>query len=541
MKWLIMNSKYLIQKRNFAVLGFFIILVLSEVVWAQTPFEGYNLFSPLRGRTTYLMDNDGNTLHTWNHDKLIAESVYLLENGELLYTAEAENTVFYDRSGKPTDGHGGIVQFVEWDGTVKCEYEYVSDTYMQHHDVAITPAGTVLMVTWQVKSADEAIAMGRDPSKLIMDYLWYLGIVEVDVCAGEIIWEWHAWDHLVQNYDANFTETYGELADFPELIDVNAIFLPMSDWLHTNAIDYNADLDQVMVSIHALSEIWIIDHSTTTEEAASHSGGNSGKGGDLLYRWGNPQIYGAGETDDQKLYHQHDAEWIDKGLEGEGNILIFNNGMDRPDGDYSQVVELETPVDADGNYTLTPGSAYAPENYKLIYQANPATDFFAEFISGAQRLPNGNTLIVDGPDGYMFEITSSGEKVWEYDHGQATFRVERYAPDYPGFIGTELEPTDVNQNGFDSEIMPENFVLNQNYPNPFNPNTIISFILPIANRVNLKIYDLCGKQVAELVDGRLNAGTHLIEWQAKSLPSGIYHYTLKAGSFSETKKMVLIR
>ena len=63
-------------------------------------------------------------------------------------------------------------------------------------------------------------------------------------------------------------------------------------------------LDQIVLSNHNLSEIWIIDHSTTTLEAASHSGGNSGKGGDLLYRWGNPQAYDQGTGADQLLNHQ---------------------------------------------------------------------------------------------------------------------------------------------------------------------------------------------------------------------------------------------
>ena len=88
---------------------------------------------------------------------------------------------------------------------------------------------------------------------------------------------------------------------------------------------------------------------------------------------------------------------------------------------------------------------------------------------------------------------------------------------------------------------PVKISLFQNYPNPFNSSTTISFSLPAANKVSLKIYDMRGKQVAELVDGRLNAGTHTVQWQAENLPSGIYYSILKSGSYSETRRMVLMK
>ena len=137
---------------------------------------------------------------------------------------------------------------------------------------------------------------------------------------------------------------------------------PNADWTHINAVAYNADLDQIVISVHAFSEIWIIDHSTTTEEAAGHTGGKRGKGGDLLYRWGNPRAYRAGTNVDQKLFVQHNAHWIPKGLPGEGHMLVFNNGNRRPDGAYSSVDEIVLPVKSDGTYErsrggLRPGEA----------------------------------------------------------------------------------------------------------------------------------------------------------------------------------------
>jgi hypothetical protein len=235
------------------------------------------------------------------------------------------------------------------------------------------------------------------------------------------------------------------VADHPELIDLNYTINGGADWHHINSVDYNAELDQIILSVHNFSEIWIIDHSTTTAEAAGHSGGNSGMGGDLLYRWGNPQTYGAGTAADQQLFVQHDAEWIEAGLPGEGNILIFNNGQGRSGGNYSSIDEIAPPVNPDGSYTLTSGSDYGPDEPLWVYTADTPTDFYSQNISGQQRLPNGNTLICDGPNSYFFEVDASGETVWEYDSTGAVFRVERYAPEYSGFDGTPLDDDPTNQ------------------------------------------------------------------------------------------------
>jgi len=85
------------------------------------------------------------------------------------------------------------------------------------------------------------------------------------------------------------------------------------------------------------------------------------------------------------------------------------------------------------------------------------------------------------------------------------------------------------------------FTLYQNYPNPFNPSTTIEFFIPRAGKVQLKIYNILGQEVAILVSGKLTAGNYKYDWQPKNLASGIYLYRLKAGDYVETKKMMLIR
>jgi hypothetical protein len=186
------------------------------------------------------------------------------------------------------------------------------------------------------------------------------------------------------------------------------------DWTHFNAVDYNADLDQILVSTPEFSEIWVIDHATTTAEAASHSGGRRGKGGDLLCRWGNPANYRSGTPADKRLFYQHNAQWIPNGLPGAGHVLVFNNGSRRPDGSYSSVDEIILPVDSDGIYPHDEGKAWGPAEPVWSYSAPTKGDFFSSFISGTHRLPNGNTMICSGANGTLFEVTPEKEIVWKY-------------------------------------------------------------------------------------------------------------------------------
>lgn len=426
----------------------------------DTPSEGYTLFAPIASTMTYLIDNEGYIINSWESNTRPGQSVYLLENGNLLRTGIVPSEIF------GAGGVGGLVEIYTWDGQLEWSFEYASDLYHLHHDIEMLPNGNILMIAWEYKTADEAIAMGRNPDLLSANAdagpnqpntppnsqqeasLWPDSIIEIDPSTDSIVWEWHVWDHLVQDYDSS-APNFGNVSEHPELINLNFVGGRVTpDWTHTNSIDYNPQFDQILLSVHNFNEIWIIDHSTTTQEAASHAGGNSGKGGDLLYRWGNPQAYNAGSPADQQLFAQHNATWIG-GLSGEGNILIFNNG-NRRNRAYSSVDEIVTPVDADGNYILETNSPSAPEGPIWTYTATPAESFYAMNISGAQRLSNGNTLICNGPSGTFIEVTPNGDIVWEYTNpiyggqGQrannAVFRAERYAPDFAGFDGKDLTP-----------------------------------------------------------------------------------------------------
>jgi hypothetical protein len=411
------------------------------------PSDGYTLFAPMQSNVTYLIDNGGEVLHTWESEYKPGLAAYLLENGSLLRTGRGvDNPTFPGGFGA-----GGIVQKIDWNGTVVWEFEYSTDQHLLHHDIEQLPNGNVLMIAWEYKTAEQAIEAGRRPESLSQGALWADSIIEVEpdgATGSSIVWEWHVWDHLIQDFNSS-KENYGVVADFPGLMDINFVRDRISpDVTHINSIDYNEERDQILLSVKLTNEIWVIDHSTTTEEAAGHTGGNSGKGGDILYRWGNPQAYRAGTVSDQRLFAQHDATWVKSGGPREGDILVFNNGRNRPDGAYSSVDEIVPPFDGNSSYSLTPGQAYGPDEQIWTYTAETVTDLYSDGISGAQRLPNGNTLVCSGEDGWFFEVTEEKEIVWEYlnsfpnARNNNVFKIRRYGRDFPGLLDL-IRPHDV--------------------------------------------------------------------------------------------------
>ncbi len=423
-------------------------LILNE----PEAFDGYTLFNMRQSKTIYLIDNQGRVVHRWDLD---ADALFarLLENGNLLTFANVDP----GRAVREIDPNGNIL----WE----CSQG------IPHHDFLKMPNGNVLLLSRQHKTAEEAIAAGADPDFVSADGLRVPHIVEArptGPASCEIVWEWSVWDHLIQDLDSS-KANYGVVADHPELIDLNYRPSELYDpryWIRSNGIDYNPELDQIILSPRFFGEVWIIDHSTTTSEAADHHGGKGGKGGDLLFRWGNPRAWRAGTPEDQQLFRPHNSQWIAPGLPGAGNILIFNNGSEVSEFQrgYSSVDEITPPVDGT-NYRLDPGSVYAPAEPVWTYTAERPSDFFAPYISGTQRLPNGNTLICDGVHGTLFEVTPAGKTVWKYINpltangplrqgepvpielvddaerpANLVYRAYRYAPDYPGLQGLDLTP-----------------------------------------------------------------------------------------------------
>ncbi len=268
---------------------------------------GYTLIAPFGGHTTYLIDLDGRPVHRWESYTEPAHAAYLLNDGSLLRTSKVRNEVF-----NVIGGPAGGVQRYDWEGNLTWDFVYSNADHMSHHDIEPLPNGNVLIVAWELKTREQAIAAGRNPGLLVDDVLWPETVIEVEPVGqteGKIVWEWHLWDHVVQDFDPH-KSNYGDPTEHPELVDLNYCDPPDRDWIHMNSIDYDPELDQIMLCGRTFDEVWVIDHGTTTAEAAGHSGGRAGRGGDLLYRWGNPYAYFAGLPDDQQLFGQHNLQWI---------------------------------------------------------------------------------------------------------------------------------------------------------------------------------------------------------------------------------------
>ena len=424
---------------------------------------GYTLITGIWNSDIFLLDPLGRVAHRWQTEEALGHA-RLLDNGNLLAMEVSEGTTDW-------------IYEIDPDGNTVWRYELGG----LHHDFLKMPNGNVMLLYRERKTREEAIAAGANPEFVHESGLASEKLAEVrpiGATGGEVVWEWSVWDHLVQDFDAS-KPNYGAVAEHPERIDLNFLLESISDfrlrrpgdWLHVNAIDYNAELDQVMISPRNFSELWVIDHSATTEEARGHSGGNSGVGGGLVYRWGNPRAYGRGDADEQRLFWQHHTNWVAPGLPGAGNILVFNNGYEFHGGErfYSSVEEIAPPVDGYG-YRRDDGGAYLPGGAEWTYAADALTDFYAPILSGAQRLPNGNTLVTEGTAGTIFQVTPDGRVVWEYvapvdtlahlRQGErapvwgsfpsqlagapmltnAMYRAAWHAPDHPGLRALDLTP-----------------------------------------------------------------------------------------------------
>lgn len=429
---------------------------------------GYTLFSPISSTTTYLIDQHGREMHSWDSASGLRPglSAYILDDGDLLRTGNLGNNQPGDFSAGGASGH---IERISWDGQLEWSWSYSSRDYRSHHDIEPMPNGNILLIAWEEFNEQEVAQAGRNSEgensnkAVTSTTLWpdlILEIKPVGTQDVEIVWEWHAWDHLIQDFDSS-KDNYGDVSQHPELLDINFNDATSGasggrDWMHCNGIDYNLELDQIALSCKNMNEIYIIDHSTTTLEASGHSGGNSGMGGDILYRWGNPEAYRAGTNSDQQLFGQHDVQWIESDRPHAGELIVFNNGNGR-DTLYSSV-DIIAPPENNGTYIKNAGEPFGPSNTSWSWDIG--TDMYAPSISGVERLPNGNTLITYGTQGTFIEVNIEGDIVWKYispinsgnvlnqgdsifaNNGNKVFKVRRYDMNHDAFSDKILTPGD---------------------------------------------------------------------------------------------------
>ena len=413
---------------------------------------GYTLFAPISTGETYLIDECGQKINEWSVDGNAGLMARLTDEGSLIYCRRTGSDFF------AAGGIGGQVIALAWNGMLQYILPLADEEFHQHHDINILPNGNLLLVGWEYISAQEAKAQGR--SIVNEGGIWSEKIREIKPNGGidpEVVWEWRVWDHLIQSVSDTFPN-YGFAVENPHRIDLNftnGITPSVQDWLHVNAVDYNEELDQIIVNCRNFSEFWVIDHSTSTEEAAGTAGGNFGKGGDILFRWGNPGSYGAGSDNERAFYAQHDAHWLPAGSDDYGKIAVFNNGLGRPDGLYSTIDFVE-PVIENNAYQFI-GNRFAPLDVEIFYGGPEGDDqyIFSSRISGSQRLENGNTLICLGQLGEFIEINADKEIVWDYinpagnvittqgdppNGANNVFQAVKYEYDFAGFEGKNMEP-----------------------------------------------------------------------------------------------------
>lgn len=444
-------------------------------------FDGYTVFGAQGNNITYAIDMQGNVVHSW---KNAGRNPRLIDNGNIMGYED-----------------GGLVE-VDWDDNIVWSYKDTREDYRLHHDFVrgFNPKlgePTTFFISNRKVTHEECIELGCDPANGPYDNSEIDTVIEVDM-DGNIIWEWRFVDHLIQDIDPTKKNYVGEgktIADYPHRLNANLPGRPVRrDWLHLNAIDYNEELDLLMFDT-VQGEVYIIDHGNTFVpgdlEASMELA--AGPKGDLLYRFGDPARYEQGDppsinedwttstTGHKQIGGIHDIQWIDDGLPGAGNILMFNNAQylfERTPQSY--ILEINPYLDSNGvdtgKFVNPPDAGYyvlEPENQRnthkqpknmsnqivWMYGSKSAANFFSHIGSGAQRLPNGNTLICADTEGQIFEVTSEGELVWEYinpvsnEDGEVkavmidsppmnnqVFRAYRYSADHPTFAGRDLKP-----------------------------------------------------------------------------------------------------
>ena len=231
--------------------------------------DGYTLITGRENNYIHLIDHFGRIAHEWQLEDGVPHAK-LLDNGHLLVMMRQDNN---KRSIAEADPDGNIV------------WKYAPSEKL-HHDFLKMPNDNILMLLVGKKTREDAIAAGVNPDLVPaegMEYDYLIEIRPIGSEGGEIVWEWHAWDYIAQNFDAT-KENYGDPSEHPELIDINFLGTPQHfygdvwDWSHTNTIDYNPALDQIMLSPRQYNELWIIDRSVSAEDALTRSGGNAGMG-----------------------------------------------------------------------------------------------------------------------------------------------------------------------------------------------------------------------------------------------------------------------
>jgi len=506
------------KKIRFTLLALLIVTLTS----AQN-FNGFALYNEGGGNTTYLIDENQNLAHTWNMSTECNYTVQLKENGNLVRGTKGNTSVF--STGNIASG-AGQVQEIAPDGSIVWSFDYADNDHISHHDLTLV-GDNVLLTAYEKKSSTELNAAGFNNASSEKWPTHFIELEDDGNGGANIVWEWYIWDHMCQDTDASKPNYVANISDNPELIDINMLSGGSGDWFHVNGVDYNEDLDQIVFSSRFASEIYIIDHSTTTAAAATHSGGNSGMGGDILYRWGNPSNYEM--TGAQVIPNAvHDVRWItNDGRPNGGFLQIFNNSG--VSNNQSAIDGIETPWDDNTNtYLRSSGQPFSPSSYTTRYECTSGSPYSADGQSASDRMSNGNIFVNaslgqgGGGSGTMYEVDSLGTILWGPTSGG--LKGFRYECDYPGI--TALEPFMTNTTStscFDATPISENDEVDNLvlFPNPAIDHITIN------NKGVKEIYNIIGVRVVKTSSTKINVN---------HLASGIYNIRIADRNIKFIKK-----
>lgn len=391
---------------------FLLLLALISLKAGAQQWNGLTYYSNMGSSTGYLIDTNSVTQKTWTFNVGTGYSTHMMPGGFIWRTTQNANSL-------TGGGMTGRIQKLDYNGTILWDYTYSSTTYCLHHDHCPLPNGNVLVISYDVRNATDISNAGCTTS---LTTVWAEKILELQptgLNTANIVWQWNVWDHTCQNVNNTKSNYVSSIVNNPQLLNVN--YMMQKDWMHMNGIDYNPVLDQIALSSHNLNEWYIIDHSTTTAEAASHTGGISGKGGDFLYRWGNPPAYQAAGS--KILNVTHDAHWIPEGSPNAGYLVGVNNGG--ATGPKTTIDQVAVPR-AGFNYTINTGSAYTPASYTLRHTSTGYTSN----MGSSDQFPNGNQMICLATAGTIYEIDAAGTTLWSKSTGGSTPQSHRYTTCY---------------------------------------------------------------------------------------------------------------
>lgn len=480
---------------------------VGTVKYTDQAYDKLCLINPVNNTSTYLIDNCGFIVKEWETNYRPGLAVHLDSTGALYRAGRISSSRF------KAGGLGGIIERYDWDGTKLWEYRLANDSMHLHHDFYVRDNGNIIAIAWELIPQDLLLRSGRSPDA-IKDDFYSECILEFDPSSDfEIVWEWHAFDHIVQELDDQLLN-YGPVSQFPERFDINLNKiqgLNFVDWLHINSVDLDEENDLLLLSCNAIDEIVVLDHSTTVEEAASSSGGQYGKGGDLLYRIGNPGNYDERDNFDQLFFAQHDARW----MHSEDRLLsfsLFNNGLRNGSTNYSsaELYKLDyKPNDLNIDFNaIRPNTNLEPI---WSYNSEGMQGLYSKRMSSVRQL-DSHWLVCSSDNGRIIELNQGGDILWEYINpvgpnqifsqgetpfGNILFSTPVYLYDYfEESLDTESSNQRIELNALDSCDIESSVSLNEELDIPFKAWFSAQCLnFESLGRFQLRLYDMNANQL----------------------------------------------